>query len=75
LDLSFSRFDRDAEVSLLPADLAVLMVGVAARQAASATALAQAGCGPVATEARLFAPGDGAFNGAVARLLVRWKQE
>ena len=75
MDLSFSRFDRDVEVSLLPADLAVLMVGVAARQAASATALAHAGCAPMTLEARLFAPLDGAFNGLVAQRLARWKQE
>jgi hypothetical protein len=75
LDLSFSRFDREVEVSLLPADLAVLMVGVAARQAASPTALAQAGCVKLAAEARLFAPLDGAFNRPVAQRLVAWKQE
>jgi len=75
LDLSFSRFVADVEVSLLPAELAVLMVGVAARQAASPTALAHAGCAPLAGELRLFAPVDGAFNGTVAQLLARWKQE
>ena len=75
LDLSFSRFLPEAEVSLLPAELAVLMVGVAARQAASPTAMAHAGCAQVANAAQLFAPVDGAFNRPVAQLLVRWKQE
>ena len=74
LDLS-SRFVADAEMSLLPDDLAVLMVGVAARQAASATALAQAGCARPAEEPGLFAPADGAFNGAVAMLLADWSGE
>lgn len=75
MDLSFPRFDCDAELTVLPGDLAVLMVGVAARQAASPTALAQASVmlGPIDT--RLFAPVDGAFNGAMARALVRWKEE
>lgn len=85
MDLSFPRFAPDAELSLLPGDLAVLMVGIAARQAASPTALAQAGIaqggiadaelGAAEAQPRLFAPRDGAFNGTVAALLVRWKQE
>ena len=79
MDLSFSRLLPDAELSLLPGDLAVLMVGVAARQAASATALAQAAFARAGTGAgndpRLFAPIHGAFNGPMAAMLVRWKQE
>jgi hypothetical protein len=42
VDLSFSRFETDVRVVALSPDLAVLMVGVAARQAASPTALVQA---------------------------------
>ena len=75
LDLSFSRLVSDIEISLLPADLCVLMVGVAARQAASPTALAQARFAWAGADPRLFAPLDGAFNGPMAALLVRWKQE
>lgn len=75
MDLSFTRFVSDAEVSLLPGDLAVLMVGVSARQAASATALAQAGLARAAPPPDPFAPADGAFNGAVATLIGGWKQE
>ena len=75
MDLSFSRFVSDGEVTALPGDLAVLMVGVAARQAASPTALAHAGCGAAALGALPFAPGDGAFNQPVAQLLAQWKQE
>ena len=33
MDLSFNRFDRDTELTVLPPDLAVLMVGATARQA------------------------------------------
>jgi hypothetical protein len=80
LDLSFSRFVSDGEVTALPGDLAVLMVGVAARQAASPTALAHAGSvratsGYGSADPRLFAPLDGAFNGPMAARLGRWRQE
>ena len=76
MDLHFS-FDRACEVTVLPPDLAVLMVGVAARQAASATASAQArlyvaelfGASPV-----LLRPLHGAFNGPMAATVCRWRQ-
>ena len=78
MDLSTS-FDRDHELVAWPGDLAVLMVGVAARQGASATAIAQAllvsglqaGAEPHA-DGR-FGPADGAFNAAVAAALAGWK--
>jgi hypothetical protein len=80
LDLSFPRFDRTTELVAWPGDLAVLMIGVAARQGASRTALAQAGLptpdiGAADGTARMFAPLDGAFNGAVAASMVRWIDE
>lgn len=75
MDLSFTRFDRIAEVTVLPADLAVLMVGVAARQAASRTATIEAAFTRVLVDPRLFAPLDGAFNGAMASALMRWKEQ
>ena len=71
MDLSFPRFDRDAELVQLPGELAALIVGVAARQAASATALAAR----PAAESLLFAPVHGAFNGPMARAIVRWRKE
>ena len=81
MDLSFARYDRQREVTLLPGDLAVLMVGVAARQAASPTAVAQAKVNREAEtavvlqpEPDLFAPADGAFNGALAALIVLWNE-
>ncbi len=73
MDLSFPRFDRDVEVTVLPADLAVLIVGIAARQAASHTAAVQAGFCREPVDPKLFAPLDGAFNGPMAEALVRWK--
>jgi hypothetical protein len=77
VDLSFLRFDvdMDARVTVLPPDLAVMLVGVAARQAASPTALAQARLASSEMESLLFAPRHGSFNPGVARLLMDWKQE
>ena len=73
LDLAFSRLIADATVVALPPDLAVLMVGVAARQAASPTALAQARLRELLPDRDLdwFAPAHGAFNHGVALLLRR----
>lgn len=73
MDLSFTRFDRETELTVLPPDLAVLMVGVTARQAASRTAAVQAGFARDTPDPALFAPQDGAFNGPMARALVRWR--
>ena len=70
MDLSFSRFEADVTVVALPPDLAVLMVGVAARQAASPTAMAQAALPAPEVQPDRFAPAHGAFNFAVARLLA-----
>lgn len=74
MDLSFSGFDERTEVTALPADLSVLMVGIAARQAASVTAVIQA---RFATRGgmRLLDPVGGAFNGPMASALIRWKGE
>ena len=73
MDLSFTPFDRAHEVTILPGDLAALMIGVAQRQAGSVTATAQArlwvGADP------LFQPLHGAFNGPMAALIIRWGRE
>lgn len=69
MDLNFSRFEADVTVVALPPDLAVLMVGVAARQAASPTAMLQARL-PVQRDVRnWFAPVHGCFNLAVSQML------
>lgn len=70
VDLSFSRFEADVTVVALPPDLAVLMVGVAARQASSPTAMMQAALVTQDLRPDRFAPAHGAFNFAVARLLA-----
>ena len=75
MDLSFAPFDRDAELHQLPGDLAVLMVGVAQRQAASPTAATQARMAAAAADPSLFQPLHGAFNGPMAAAVVRWRKE
>ena len=74
LDLSFSSFDRDAELHVLPGDLAALMVGVAQRQAGSPTAAAHARW-TAAADPLLFQPLHGAFNGAMAAAVLSWRKE
>lgn len=66
MDLSFTRFEADVTVTALPPDLAVLMVGVVARQAASPTAQAQARLPAPGHIRDWFAPVHGAFNHTVA---------
>ena len=70
MDLSFSRFEADVTVTALPPDLAVLMVGVAARQAASPTAMRQARLPEATAHCDRFVPAHGAFNLTVAALIV-----
>ena len=65
MDLSFSRFDPEGGIGAVVAngELAVLMVGIAARAAPRAVAAAA-----------LLAPADGAFNGSVAQSLSDWQE-
>lgn len=74
MDLSFARLDRDFAVTAMPTELAVLLVGVAARQAASPTARAQAGLTVSRPADLLLAPKGGAFNALAAAVLTRWQQ-
>lgn len=73
MDLSY-RFDRNvidrAAVTAIPTELAILMVGVAARQATSRTARLQYDLDAPRPAGSLLAPADGAFNGAVERALA-----
>lgn len=72
VDLSY-RFDRNvldrAAVTAIPTELAVLMVGVAVRQAASPTAQLQSDLDYSRPASGLFAPVHGAFNAEVERAL------
>lgn len=75
MDLSYLRFDYDASVAVLPADLAVLMVGISARQAASPTALIQTRRFPRVIESSAFFPLSGAFDTQVAARIADWGQQ
>lgn len=75
VDLSFPHFDKSEAVTVLPPDLAVMMVGIAARQAASPTALFFARLGSSEMEHCLLAPSHGAFNAAAAAALRSWQEE
>jgi len=73
LDLSFARF-HERHVTALPVELAVLMVGVASRQAASPTARSQAALGGDVADGTILAPVSGCFSAATAAALIRWKE-
>ena len=75
MDLSFPRFEHDARVTALPPDLAVMLVGIAARQACSPTARVQARLSTSLSGSSRFAPTDGTFNQEMAALLTGWKEE
>ncbi|QDZ08735.1 hypothetical protein FPZ24_15710 [Sphingomonas panacisoli] len=75
MDLSYLRFEHDASVAVLPPDLAVLLVGVAARQAASPTAIAHAQVAPAVIADLPFRPASGAFDEGQAVRIERWSQE
>ncbi|MCW4462072.1 hypothetical protein OK349_10170 [Sphingomonas sp. BT-65] len=75
MDLSF-RFDRDiAVMTAIPTELAVLMVGVAVRQAASPTAQLQALLARTTAADALLAPAHGAFNHATETALTGWQEQ
>ena len=75
MDLSYLRFEHDASVAVLSPDLAVLLVGVAARQAASPTAMAQARFAATNVADLPFRPRAGAFDPRQAVRIERWRQE
>lgn len=75
MDLSFARLERDVAITAMPTELAVLLVGVAARQAASPTARAQARLALSAPVEQLLAPVHGAFHRAAALALARRREE
>ncbi|GAA0443166.1 MULTISPECIES: hypothetical protein [Sphingomonas] len=69
MDLSFARLERGIAVTALPVDLAVLLAGASARQAASATARVQAKVAMARASEGLLSPRHGAFHPAVAEAL------
>ena len=75
MDLSFPRFESHEELTELPGDIAGLITGVAARQAASPTAIAQSRVAAVPIDHLLLAPAHGSFSANMAAALTRWKEE
>jgi hypothetical protein len=75
VDLSYFRFEHDPSAAGLPPELAVLMVGVVARQASSPTAVTQARITPDAGGDAVFTPVLGAFDERTAARIRRWKEE
>lgn len=69
MDLSFNLWERDAGTALV-GGFAVLLVGIAARQAASPTALAQARLERRQRPGDRLRPRGGSFSAAVAQALV-----
>ncbi|WP_082664482.1 hypothetical protein ACNFJ7_13500 [Sphingomonas sp. HT-1] len=59
----------------MPIGLAVLLVGIATRQAASPTARIQTRLSMPMPRAALLAPAHGAFHHAAAAALSRWREE
>ncbi|MBY0520155.1 MAG: hypothetical protein K2P79_06990 [Sphingomonas sp.] len=75
MDLEFRRFEQDVGPVGLPIELAVVMVGAAARQATSQTARTEAQIEQSRRTDRLNAFRTGAFNTAMAAALITWKEE
>lgn len=78
MDLSFARANAASMtglVTVLPTELAVLLVGIAARQQASPTARMQARLAFVGPAHAPLAPAGGAFHALMAAALRRWKGE
>lgn len=71
MDLGFSQFFPDDACTGMAPDMAVLLVKIAARQAAGPTALLHAQQTNATRSAALLAPVHGAFNPAVAQMLRR----
>ncbi|MGN6374112.1 MAG: hypothetical protein ACTHMG_01010 [Sphingomonas sp.] len=74
MNQSFPPIGKDAVVTALPTDFAVMLVGAAARQAASPTAMFfQARLAPGPDDSSLLLPMHGAFNRAMAEQMKRWR--
>lgn len=71
MDLSFARLDSEVAVTALPTELAVLLVGVTARQAASPAARTAALLARKLAVVALLSPPHGSSSLATAQLLSR----
>ncbi|WP_374136741.1 hypothetical protein [Sphingomonas sp.] len=75
MDLGFRQFEFSPQAAERPVSLPLLMVGVAARQAASVTAQLEVRRRYATRTIAPEALGTGAFNGAAARAIMNWKEE
>lgn len=74
MESGLTRFDRNAGPAVHPGGLAVLMVGIASRQAASPTARLQTRLNGMSVVQGLLSPRHGAFSLAAAQALTCRKQ-
>ncbi len=75
VDLGFRQFELSSQAPERPLSLPLLLVGVAARQAASATAQFEVRRRHATSAIAPGVLGTGAFNAAVARAIMNWKGE
>ncbi len=75
VDFDFRQFDHNPHAAPRPLSLPILIVGVAARQAASVTAQVEQRRCNVASPVAQSHLGTGAFNAATARAIMKWKGE
>lgn len=74
METGLARFDRNGMLGPQPGGLALMMVGIASRQAASPTARLYNRLSALSRGHGLLAPRHGAFNLAAARALTSRKQ-
>jgi len=74
VDLSFQRFEQDSIGLAMPPELAVLLVGIATRQAMSPTAIAEGERRRAPAIDPLLAGAGGPFCAVMADRLTAWKE-
>lgn len=74
METGLARFDRHGMLAPQAGGVALMMVGIASRQAASPTARFQTRLSALSRGQGLLAPRHGAFNLAAARALTSRKQ-
>lgn len=74
METGLARFDRNGMLGPQPGGLALMMVGIASRQAASPTARLQTRLNGLGMVQGLLCPRHGSFNLAAARALTSRKQ-
>lgn len=75
MDLSFKRLEQDRSGTTMPPDLAVLLVGISARQATSPTARIEAALAANQSAVADPLPVAGAFDLPMARVIAQWRED